>query len=65
MVATVDKAALDGAAMYELALLSCAATLLALWLLTRAPLGRTFLGIRENEGRMCALLGGGACAVFR
>jgi branched-chain amino acid transport system permease protein len=46
---------LDGAAVYELALVVCAATLLGLWRLTRAPLGRTFVGIRENEGRMRAL----------
>jgi branched-chain amino acid transport system permease protein len=46
---------LDGVGLYELALVLCGGTLVALWLLTRAPLGRTFVGIRENEGRLRAL----------
>jgi branched-chain amino acid transport system permease protein len=46
---------LDGAGVYELSLLMFAAALGALWLLTRAPLGHTLVGIRENEGRMRAL----------
>ena len=46
---------LDGPGVYELSLLMCAAVLVGLSLLTRAPLGRTFVGIRENEARMRAL----------
>jgi branched-chain amino acid transport system permease protein len=46
---------LEGTGVYELSLVVCAATLVGLWRLTRAPLGRTLVGIRENEGRMRAL----------
>lgn len=45
----------DGATLYEVSLAFFALALWLLWSIVRSPLGRTFIGIRENEGRMRAL----------
>lgn len=44
-----------GANYYYLSLLGFACSLWLLWVIVRSPLGRTFVGIRENEGRMRAI----------